>query len=106
MQDMSITSQIVAFGLVLVLAACGGGGVEGTYRDELGVSEYRFDGGGTVEIAAMGIIVDGEYEEKKDQVIVHGPHGTLVFRKEGARLVGPMGLALRRIDDTEKGDER
>lgn len=100
MRNIALLPGLVA----LLLSACGNGGIEGTYRDELGVSEYRFDGDGAVNITAMGVVFNADYEERKDRVIVHGPHGTLVFRREDARLIGPMGLVLRPVAMSGKGE--
>lgn len=81
----------------LLLSACDSG-LSGKYGDEMGIIEYEFDADGTVYMNAMGTRVAGEYEIDGDNVIVHGPHGNLVFELQEDRLVGPMGLILGRKD--------
>lgn len=90
--------------LALVLGACGGE-FEGDYSDERGVSRYAFGPHGRVEITAMGISFEGEYELERDRVVVRGPNGTLVFHRREDRLEGPMGLVLYRAEALhETGD--
>lgn len=79
----------------LLLSACGSG-LSGKYGDEMGIMEYEFDSDGTVYMNAMGTKVAGEYEIDDNNVIVHGPHGNMVFELKDDQLVGPMGLILSR----------
>lgn len=87
-------SGCLAIAAALVLSACGPDGFDATYRDQAGLSEYHFSGDGTVEITSMGISATAEYEQKNDNVIVHALHGTLVLKRRGGHLEGPMGLDL------------
>lgn len=98
----------LAIAAALLLSACGPGGFDATYRDQAGLSEYRFSGDGTVEITSMGISATAEYEQKNDNIIVHAPHGTLVLKRRGGHLEGPMGLDLVPVTgdaDTRQGDD-
>lgn len=81
----------------LLLGACDSG-LSGKYGDEMGILEYEFETDGTLYMNAMGTRMAGEYEVDGDRVIVHGPHGNLVFELQEDRLVGPMGLVLGRKD--------
>jgi len=91
--------------LVLLLAACGEG-LSGQFHDELGVTRYEFEPGGSVWISAAGVRVEADYEIKGERIVVQGPHGTLVLRREGSELHGPMGLILYPADNLEKsGDD-
>ncbi|BAZ94778.1 type I restriction-modification system methyltransferase subunit [Thiohalobacter thiocyanaticus] len=83
--------------MLFLLTACGSG-LSGKYADEMGIMEYEFDSDGTVYMNAMGTRVAGEYEIDDNNVIVHGPHGNLVFERKDDQLIGPMGLILSRRD--------
>ncbi|HKL63173.1 MAG TPA: hypothetical protein VJ883_07380, partial [Woeseiaceae bacterium] len=79
-----------------------------TYRDQSGLSEYHFSGDGMVEITSMGISATAEYEQKNGNIIVHAPHGTLVLKRRGGHLEGPMGLDLVPVTgdaNTRQGDD-
>jgi len=98
----------LAIAAALLLSACGPDGFDATYRDQSGLSEYHFSGDGTVEITSMGISATAEYEQRNDNVIVHAPHGTLVLKRRGGHLEGPMGLDLVPVTgdaNTRQGDD-
>ncbi len=98
----------LAIAAALLLSACGPDGFDAAYRDQSGRSEYHFSGDGTVEIKTTGISATAEYELKNDNIIVHAPHGTLVLKRRGGHLEGPMGLDLVPVTgdpNTRQGDD-
>jgi len=89
---------------LLALAACGEG-FEGSFQDELGMTRYDFAPDGSGRISAAGMQVEGQYEIKDDRIVVQGPHGTLVLRRDGNTLHGPMGLVLHTHQQTPGDSE-
>ena len=87
--------------LTLLLAACGGG-LSGTFEDEMGMSAYTFHGGGRVVQSSplVGVEREMEYELDGDQVRVmlsEGNDATLVLtRVDEDTLSGPLGIRYRR----------
>lgn len=80
--------------LTLLLAACGSG-IEGTYKDEMGVSSYTFKSGGKVSMTVMGMETEMEYKVEDGKVKIGTPQGSMVMAiQEDGSLQGPMGMKL------------
>ncbi|MEX0707352.1 MAG: hypothetical protein WD078_05265 [Woeseia sp.] len=79
-----------------LLAAGCGNGLSGSYADETGVTRYEFQSGGRARISVLGSTVNAEYTLDGDKVLVTSPQGTVVLKRDGDRLYGPMGLELLR----------
>lgn len=80
----------------LLLAACGGSGLSGTYSDPTGVSSYTFKPGGVVEVGAMGATAEMHYEVDGKQVkigVKGGPMQVMTLQQDGS-ISGPMGITL------------
>src|SRR5438093_13367895 len=93
---MKPTTMMVAVGLLI--AACGGSKLDGTYTDEMGLTNYRFTSGGKVYMSVMGIETELNYEVDGNKVKIGAPQGgNLIFTllADGA-LSGPMGVRLVR----------
>ena len=89
---MKATTMMVAVGLLI--AACGGSKLDGTYTDEMGLTNYRFTSGGKVYMSVMGIETELNYEVDGNKVKIGAPQGgNLIFTllADGA-LSGPMGI--------------
>lgn len=84
-----------ALACVLALGACGNG-FSGEFVDETGLTRYEFTGDGRVYMSVMGVETAGEYEVDGDRIVLRGPHGSMVFSRDGDDLAGPMGLRLVR----------
>src|SRR3546814_8765606 len=86
--------------LALLLAACGGG-LSGTFEDEMGMSAYTFHGGGRVVQSSplVGVEREMKYELDGDQVrvMLSGDNdATLVLmRVDDDTLSGPLGIRYR-----------
>lgn len=91
-------SRITLFASLLVATACGAG-LSGRYVDDAGIAVYEFDADGGAQIHVLGATVAAEYTLDGDRVIVSSPQGSVVFRRDGDRLHGPMGLTLVRQTD-------
>lgn len=89
--------------VLLVLAACGGG-IEGTFEDEMGVTRFTFhDDGRVVQGAAMaGLEQEMRYEIDGDEIRLTHPEApgvTMVLsRIDSDTLSGPMGIRFQRAD--------
>lgn len=100
---MKKTRIAMAAALALLATACGGG-ISGTFEDELGMSSYTFHGGGRVvqSAALAGVEIEMKYEVDGDQVRLTHPEAagaTLVLtRIDDDTLSGPMGLRFKRKD--------
>jgi len=87
--------------LALALSACGGG-LSGTYQDELGMSAYTFHANGRVVQSSPLVGAERElrYEMDGDQIRVKlskDNDATLVLtRVDGDTLSGPLGVRYRR----------
>ena len=88
--------------VALLLAACGAG-VTGTYEDEMGLTQLRFERGGRVVQSAdlAGVERQMQYEVDGDRIRIRHPDvegATLVLtRVDDQTLSGPMGVTYRRI---------
>jgi hypothetical protein len=87
--------------MALSLAACGGG-IRGTFEDEMGMSTYTFHGGGRVVQASeiAGVEVEMRYEVDGDRIRITHPEAQgaalVLTRIDGDTLSGPMGIKFRR----------
>ena len=92
---------LIALVSAALLAACGGG-LKGTFEDEMGMSTYTFQSGGKVLQASelAGVEVEMEYEVDGDKVRITHPEAqgaTLVLtRIDDDTLSGPMGIRFKR----------
>ena len=48
--------------------------------------------------AVLGMRFGGKYETVKNDILVNGPNGTIVFARDGNKLSG-MGLTLKRVEE-------
>ena len=92
---------IAALLLAALLAGCGGG-LKGTFEDEMGMSTFTFHGGGRVVQASelARVEVEMHYEVDGDKVRISHPEAqgsTMVLtRIDDDTLSGPMGLRFKR----------
>jgi len=79
--------------VVFILAACGSK-LDGTYKDEMGVSSYTFKSGKVI-MSTMGVGQEMDYKIEDDKLKIISPQGTLVMNllKDGS-IEGPMGIKL------------
>ena len=68
----------------------------GSYADDANVTAYQFRADGTAVITVLGTTVAAEYTLDGDRVLVSSPQGTVVLRQKDDRLIGPMGLELKK----------
>jgi len=66
-----------------------------TFVDTSNTSMLEFRDERRVIFAVLGMKFAGDYEVSRDDVIIEGPNGTLVFTKHGKQLAG-MGLTFQR----------
>lgn len=86
--------KIAAVALAVLLSACGGG-LDGTYTDEMGASSYTFKSGTvTLSVGGMGG-VEMDYKVDDGKVKLMSPQGTLVMNIiDDNTIEGPMGMKL------------
>lgn len=95
-------SGVIAFALVL-LASCGGG-LSGTFEDEMGMSSLTFHRGGKVvqSSSLAGVELEMAYEVDGDKVRLSHPEAAgaalVLTRIDDDTLSGPMGIRFRRRD--------
>ena len=78
----------------LILSACGQK-LDGTYTDEMGITEYNFKSSDKVYVKVMGTETELDYAIEDDKVKITGPQGNMVFTlNEDGSLQGPMGMKL------------
>jgi len=82
--------------LSVVLASGCGVPLSGEYADPDGSISYHFERDGRVLISAADARVVGKFRLDGERVVISSPQGTLVLNRRGDRLIGPMGLELRR----------
>ncbi|TYT25665.1 hypothetical protein FZO89_05005 [Luteimonas viscosa] len=86
---------------LVVLAGCGGG-LAGTFEDEMGLSTYTFERGGRVvqSTALAGVELELRYEIEGDRVRIMHPDASdaalVLTRIDADTLSGPMGLRFVR----------
>lgn len=93
---MKSTTMMVAVGLLV--AACGGPTLDGTYTDGTGLTSYRFTSGGKVYVSAMGTETELNYELDGDKVRIGVPQGgnVILTLLDDGSLSDPMGVKLSR----------
>ena len=85
-------------GVLIVTTSCGDS-LSGTYADDGEVMAYEFHHDGRATISVLDARVAAEYSIDGDRVLVTSAQGTVVLRRNGDHLYGPMGLELvRQID--------
>ena len=68
-----------AFLIVIALAGCGGG-LSGTYADDMGAVTYEFQSNGKVLITSgFGAAVELEYKKDGDKIRIGTPEGAQVL---------------------------
>jgi len=84
---------IIALAIAVLLSACGPG-LDGTYKDEMGITSYSFKSGKVI-VSAMGVGSEMDYKVEDGKVKITSPQGTMVMNilKDGA-IEGPMGIKL------------
>ena len=84
----------IAPGVMMLLAGCSGG-IDGRYSDEMGMSSYTFDAGGTVSIEAMGVESEVPYRIEDGKVKIGTREGSMVLQVlDENTLEGPLGMKL------------
>lgn len=94
-------AAVVAVGALLT--ACGET-LSGTYVDDGKVTAYKFHRDGRATISVLGTTVAADYMVDEDKVFVTSAQGTVVLRRSGDHLYGPMGLEL--VRRTDPGESR
>jgi hypothetical protein len=87
--------MLTAISSAFLVSACGNS-VSGTYADDGNVTAYEFHGDGRATISVLGTSVAAEYTIDDDRILVTSAQGTVVLKRSGERLYGPMGLELTR----------
>jgi hypothetical protein len=81
-------------GTCLLLSACGSP-LEGTYSDEMGVTNYTFKDDDKVYMSVMGTETELDYSVEDGKVKITSPQGNMIFTlNEDGTLQGPMGMKL------------
>lgn len=79
--------------IAFLLSACGSG-LDGTYKDQMGVTSYTFKSGKVI-VSAMGIGSEMDYKVEDGKVKITSPEGTMVMNiLEDGSIEGPMGVKL------------
>lgn len=98
-------SKKAVVAIALALAACDSG-MSGTYADEDNVTAYVFQADGRATISVLGTHVAAEYTLDDDKVLVTSAQGTVVLKRSGDHLYGPMGLELTRRTEGPGSDNQ
>lgn len=86
--------KILLITTCLLFTACGQK-LEGTYSDEMGITQYTFKSGDKVYVSVMGNETELDYRIDDNKVKIIGPQGNMVFTlNEDGSLKGPMGMKL------------
>lgn len=89
--------------LTMLLSGCGGG-LSGSFEDEMGMGTLTFHGDGRVvqSSALAGVEVEMRYEVDGDKVRLTHPQARgaalVLTRIDADTLSGPMGIRYRRTD--------
>lgn len=85
--------KIIAVAIAVLLSACGSG-LDGTYKDEMGISSYTFKSGKVI-VSAMGVGSEMDYKVEDGKVKIVSPQGTMVMNiLQDGSIEGPMGIKL------------
>ncbi len=93
---MTRIRPLALISMIAVVGACGSDAMSGTYADDDSITRYEFHRDGRATIHVLGTTVPAEYTRDGDRVFVTSAQGTVVLRRSGERLYGPMGLELSR----------
>lgn len=87
----------------LFLAACGQS-LSGTYSDETGMMNYRFESGGKVYMEMMGMETELKYEVDGKKVKIQNPQGgNMIFTLlDDGSIQGLMGAKLYKDGKNKK----
>lgn len=91
----------LAIALVLALAGCSQG-LDGIYRDAMGVSSYRFQRDGRVSIDVAGVQRQARYQREGDtlRIFLTEAEPALEFSlAPDGSLSGPLGVRLDKAKD-------
>lgn len=85
--------KYLAMMITILLTACGAK-LDGTYKDDMGVSTYTFKSG-KVTVLTMGVGSELDYHVDDGKVKITSPQGTVVMNilPDGS-IEGPMGIRL------------
>jgi hypothetical protein len=85
--------KVIAVGIAVLFSACGAG-LDGTYKDQMGVSSYTFKSGKVI-VSVMGIGSEMDYKVEDGKVKIITPQGTMIMNilKDGS-IEGPLGINL------------
>jgi len=92
MRVVSFASLVAA---TLLLAGCGGQDFSGTYTDEMGVSEYKFQDDGKVTITMMGVEQNVTFKRDGNTLKIEVAPNTasvLTIVDDNTLSVGPLRL--------------
>lgn len=98
MRQWKIVTVLV---MACLLAACGGG-LRGTFEDEMGMTSLTFHGGGKVVQASelAGVELEMKYEIDGDRIRLTNPDAAgaalVLTRIDDDTLSGPMGIRFLR----------
>jgi len=81
--------------VTFLLSACGSS-LDGTYSDENGIMEYKFESSGKVYAGVMGMKTELEYEIDGDKLKIFVPGGgnQIMTLNDDGSISGPMGVKL------------
>ncbi|HEX4880461.1 MAG TPA: hypothetical protein VFV39_11490 [Limnobacter sp.] len=92
---MKIRQTLLVLTGVLALAACGKG-LNGVYKDELGIQKYEFQRDGTVYVSTMGVTKEATYLVEDGKVKISSDGDTTIYAlNEDGTIKGPLGMTLR-----------
>ena len=98
---MGKSDRLLVMATVLAALAACGEDLSGTYADDRNVTAYEFHGDGRATISVLGTKVAADYTVDNGRVLVTSAQGTVVLRRSGDHLYGPMGLELVRQADSD-----
>lgn len=88
-RNVGVSAVFIA---ILLLSACGGSSLDGTYSDEMGITELKFESGGKVYASFLGYETELEYEMDGDKLKIISPQGNQIYRlQEDGSFSGPTG---------------
>ncbi|WP_370264296.1 hypothetical protein [Limnobacter sp.] len=92
---MRIRNTLLLAASAFVLLACSKG-LDGTYKDELGIQKYEFQRDGTVYISTMGITKESTYVVEDNKVKISDQGDTTIYDlNTDGTIKGPLGMVLK-----------
>ncbi|HEX4843672.1 MAG TPA: hypothetical protein VFV57_08365 [Limnobacter sp.] len=92
---MKIRQTLLVLTSVLALAACSKG-LDGVYKDELGIQKYEFQSDGTVYISTMGVTKESKYVVEDSKVKISSEGDTIIYDlNQDGTIKGPLGMTLK-----------